>query len=422
MKLKILKNIFIAVFVVFLATSVTVFSAMYIYYKNADKEELDESAKYIAAAVDANGTEWLKNIENDGVSGVEIIDKDGKTFYQIGAQTQNSTYGSAETQYGELRIYKNQENVGTLFVNLFYQAVIIITLAIIVCIVIASRVAKSITEPMNKIDLENPNDRGIYPELKPFVQKIYSQNKKIHRQMEEIRNQHESKDRLRREFTANVSHELKTPLTSIAGTAEIIRDGLVKPEDIPHFADNIHKESGRLMRLVEDIIKLSRLEESGAEDEEKIVVSLKTLAQDSAAILSQAAQKAQVSLEVSGDDGYIFAVERIAEEIVFNLLDNAIKYNRPNGTVKATIETKSEKVLFSVRDSGIGIPEKELERIFERFYRVDKSRSKSVGGTGLGLSIVKHGVNSLGAEIDIKSELGFGTEITVLFQCNITNR
>ncbi len=416
MKIKILKNIFIAVFVVFLASSVTIFSAMYIYYDNVAAAELRASAKYIAAAVEENGTSFLENIEDEKIAGIKITDKKGKIVYEMGEHEEDYTFETIQTKYGELKVFGRGDNVATLVVNLFYQTIIILTIAIIVSIFIASRVAKSITEPINEIDLENPDDRDIYPELKPFVQKIASQNRKIHSQMEEIRRQHESKDKLRREFTANVSHELKTPLTSIAGTAEIIRDGLVRAEDIPHFADNIHKESGRLMSLVEDIIKLSRLEESASEIEENSMISLKSLAETTAERLAHAAKKAEVTLTVSGDEGIILAPERIAEEIVFNLLDNAIKYNRKEGFVKAEVKENAEAVEFSVEDSGIGIAEEEIERIFERFYRVDKSRSKLVGGTGLGLSIVKHGASRLGAEIDIKSEVEKGTKITLTFQ------
>ncbi len=415
MKLKILKNIFIAVLVVFLVTAITIFSAMYIYYSNITSEELKASAKYISAAIDSQGTEFLEKIEDENIAGFKLIDKSGTLVCEIGNHDENFSYETAETKFGELTVYGNRDTAATLVINLFYQVVIALSVAIVVSIFIASRIAKGITAPINKIDLENPDDRGIYPELKPFVRKIASQNRKIHSQVSELKLEHERQDRLRREFTANVSHELKTPLTSIGGTAEIIRDGLVRAEDISHFADNIHKETGRLINLVEDIIKLSRLEESSSDSEEKANISLLSLAETTAERLSQAATRAQVSVEVSGDEGTILAPERIAEQIAFNLLDNAIKYNRAGGKVEARIKEEEGKVVFSVKDSGIGIPKEELSRIFERFYRVDKSRSKLVGGTGLGLSIVKHSALSLGAEIEVESEVGSGTEIRIIF-------
>jgi len=298
--------------------------------------------------------------------------------------------------------------------NIFYQTVIILAGAIILSVFIASRIAKSITEPINEINIEDPSDRDIYPELKPFVRKIFSQNIKIRRQVVELKDEHAKQERMRREFTANVSHELKTPLTSISGTAEIIRDGLVKPEDVSHFADNIHKESARLMALVEDIIKLSRLEE-GETTPEKASVSLKELSEGIASRLEIGARNQEVSIFVLGDEGRILTDERICEEIVFNLFDNAVKYNKIGGSVKAEIEELPDSVKLTVTDTGIGIPKSELNRIFERFYRIDKSRSKSVGGTGLGLSIVKHGANYLGATIEVESKLDEGTRFTLTF-------
>lgn len=221
-------------------------------------------------------------------------------------------------------------------------------------------------------------------------------------------------ERLRREFTANVSHELKTPLTSISGFAEIIQNGIVKPEDVPKFAGNIFKESQRLISLVNDIIKLSQLDE-GIMPYEPEILSLKEIAKEVVARLQEPAKKKSVHLEVEGTDEKIKGVRPVLEEIVYNLCDNGIKYNKENGSVKISIERKPEGVTLSVIDTGIGIPVSSQNRIFERFYRVDKSHSKEIGGTGLGLSIVKHGAAYLGATIKLESIVDVGTSITLLF-------
>lgn len=221
-------------------------------------------------------------------------------------------------------------------------------------------------------------------------------------------------ERLRREFTANVSHELKTPLTSISGFAEIIQNGIVKPEDVPKFAGNIFKESQRLISLVNDIIKLSQLDE-GIMPYEPEFLSLKEIAKEVVARLQEPAKKKSVHLEVEGTDEKIKGVRPVLEEIVYNLCDNGIKYNKENGSVKISIERKPEGVTLSVIDTGIGIPVSSQNRIFERFYRVDKSHSKEIGGTGLGLSIVKHGAAYLGATIKLESIVDVGTSITLLF-------
>ena len=222
------------------------------------------------------------------------------------------------------------------------------------------------------------------------------------------------RDRLRQEFAANVSHELKTPLTSISGFAEIIRDGIVKEEDVKHFADNIYVEAQRMISLVTDIINLSNLEENKKQVDMEDV-DLYELASKVTNRLSGNAKKRGIDMNVEGEHLSIQGNYRMLEELIENLCDNAIKYNKENGIVHVQIEKKEEKVLLSVSDTGIGIPKDECERVFERFYRVDKSHSKEVGGTGLGLSIVKHSVMKHRGEITVDSQLGKGTTIGVLF-------
>ena len=225
--------------------------------------------------------------------------------------------------------------------------------------------------------------------------------------------QAEQAEQRRREFTANVSHELKTPLQSISGYSELIQCGLAKPEDVQPFAKRIYDETQRLIRLVEDIINLSRLDEGGGYEPRQM--DLYDTAREVVRDLQTVAADKQVQLTLEGTAAEITGVPELARGIVYNLCDNAIKYNRPGGSVSVTVSGENESVLLAVKDTGIGIPEEEQDRIFERFYRVDKSRSKEVGGTGLGLSIVKHAALVMGAQIQLESRLGQGTTIQVSF-------
>lgn len=224
----------------------------------------------------------------------------------------------------------------------------------------------------------------------------------------------EKAERLRREFSANVSHELKTPLHTISGCAEILANGIVKSEDVPHFALQIQFEAKRMIKLVEDIIKLSHLDE-GAEDMQREPVDLKTVASTTVENLKPAAKEAGVELSVDGDSAVMTGIPQLLEAIVYNLCENAIKYNHSGGYVKVTTRKTEKSVVLTVEDNGIGIPEEQQERIFERFYRVDKSHSKEVGGTGLGLSIVKHAAALHNASISMHSAVGEGTSISVVF-------
>ena len=222
----------------------------------------------------------------------------------------------------------------------------------------------------------------------------------------------EQREALRREFTANVSHELKTPLTGILGTAELLQSGLVKPEDISHFAGNIHREARRLIDLVNDIIKISRLDEGGLADAWERV-DLRAVAEQVRQQLALAAEQKHVTVEVRGGSAWVMGVPRIIEEIVYNLCDNAIAYNVSGGHVDLTAVNSADGVRLIVADSGMGIPPEAQERVFERFYRVDQSHSGS--GTGLGLSIVKHGAAYLGAQVSLESKVGKGSVFTLIF-------
>ena len=224
----------------------------------------------------------------------------------------------------------------------------------------------------------------------------------------------EQRERLRREFSANVSHELKTPLTSISGFAELMKEGLVPPEKIPEFSGDIYKESLRLIGLVNDIIQLSRLDENSTQFQ-RAPVDLYDLCAQSIERLSTVAARQSVTLELTEEHAEIEGVEQLLKEMIYNLLDNAIKYNVPGGSVTASVRKSAGRTILSVADTGIGIPYAHQPRVFERFYRVDKSHSKEVGGTGLGLSIVRHAAQYHGARLELKSQPGKGTTITVTF-------
>lgn len=226
--------------------------------------------------------------------------------------------------------------------------------------------------------------------------------------------QKQQAEQLRREFTANVSHELKTPLHAISGYAELMKSGLVPQSDMITFSEKIYQESQRMVQLVSDTLRLSRLDE-GAADMQWDTVDLYEAAQHTVHELTAPAELAGVSIHLEGSSAYISAIPQLLGAILFNLADNAVKYNKPGGCVTIRIEDRASEALLTVSDTGIGIAPENQQRVFERFYRVDKSHSKAVGGTGLGLSIVKHGVQILGARIDLESEVGKGTTVTVHF-------
>lgn len=255
---------------------------------------------------------------------------------------------------------------------------------------------EAMAENLDEIDKHVP-----YPELEPFARAVRQQQEK----KQEI-------ERMRQEFTANVSHELKTPMTSISGYAEMIENGMAKDADIKTFAGKIHSEACRLMNLVGDIIKLSELDDPNITPEVTLV-DLLELAENTAELLAFPAERAGVSISAWGETGMIMGNLGMMEELIYNLCDNAIRYNRRGGTVSITVSDLGDTVRLSVADTGIGIAPEHVGRIFERFYRVDKSRSKATGGTGLGLAIVKHIVLRHGGKIDVDSAAGKGTDIRI---------
>lgn len=227
----------------------------------------------------------------------------------------------------------------------------------------------------------------------------------------------EAREELRREFTSNVSHELKTPLTTIYGISDMLVGGIVKPEDIPGFAKNIRDEAGRMITLIQDILKLSQLDENTFSDQRERV-DLYELAQSAAERLRPQADEKHVTISVTGERSEFTGIATVLEEMIYNLVDNAVKYNKQGGRADVDVRSSGDDIVVTVSDTGIGVPADSIDRIFERFYRADKSHSRKIGGTGLGLSIVKHGVSLHGGSITVKSSEGSGTTFTMALPKN----
>lgn len=272
--------------------------------------------------------------------------------------------------------------------------------------IMAGRMTEKIIRPINNIDLQNPTKKFPYDELKPLLARIHKQN------AERSRN-----EKMRQEFSANVSHELKTPLTSISGYAELIKEGFAAPEDVPKFGEKIFREADRMTNLVNDIIKISKLDEHRVGIEKEPINLLQTALEVSEQ-LEMVAGKHKVDIQVGGVEVQVKAVGQMIDELIYNLCENAIKYNHPGGKVWIHISKENEYGKIEVSDNGIGIPNDCQERIFERFFRVDKSHSRQTGGTGLGLAIVKHIVEYHKGEIRLSSKINKGTKIAVLLKCD----
>ena len=274
---------------------------------------------------------------------------------------------------------------------------------VVIALIMAKILTDRLVEPIEKLS-SNPDATEMpYPELRPFAE-----------QMEKDRYVQQHMEMLRREFTANVSHELKTPLTGISGYAEMIETGIAKPEDVQDFAGKIRKEALRLLGLVGDIIRLSELD-SAEKEEDAEQVDLLELAEENVERLNPIADSMGVSVTVDGEPCYVTGSRKRLDELVFNLIDNAVRYNKTDGSVVVSVKNTEANIIFAVSDTGIGIPSEARDRVFERFYRVDKSRSKRDGGTGLGLAIVKRVAMLYGAEIRLESEENVGTTVSVRF-------
>ena len=533
---------------VLIASLTLVMGALYSYFGRVQESQLRDELSLAVVGVEQNGTDYLKQLRSDQYR-ITWLRADGAVLYDTQADAESMenhaqrqevqqalTTGEGESsRYSDtllqktvyyakrlpdgtvLRLSAIRVTTGVLVLNMLQPILLVLAAALILSGVLASRLARRITEPLNRLDLEHPLENDTYEELAPLLRRMEHQRRQIDRQMDELRRRSEEfeqitgsmneglvlldeagvilsinpaarrlldaaencvgqdlltvdrdvalsdalrqaagqghsefrgqrngreyqfdvtriqsegrtagtvllvfdvterafAERNRREFTANVSHELKTPLQGIIGSAELLENGLVKQEDVPRFIGHIRSEAQRLVTLIGDIIRLSQLDEGEPMPAEP--VELLALAREAAESLQSAAAARNVTIAVEGEPVELTGVRRLLYEIVFNLCDNAIKYNTDGGRVQVTVTKENETAAVTVRDTGIGIPPDQQDRVFERFYRVDKSHSKASGGTGLGLSIVKHTVQYHHGAIHLQSEVGKGTEIRVTF-------
>lgn len=405
-------------------------------YTQAEEETyaaLKQEAVYAEKGLESGGLDYLESLDN--VNRITWIDEDGEVLYDSAYRRPVANQAEFEEvrlalQEGEGRVIRTSTSSGE---STMYYAlkcddgtvlrlsrpmsavrdalVMLAPLGLLLLIVLLAsaalsmRAARKIVQPINEIDLDEPV--AVYPELEPLVERIAEQRVAIEQEVTQ-------REQLRREFSANVSHELKTPLTSISGFAELMEKGMVSEGEIKGFSHDIYKESQRLIALIDDIIKLSQLDED-AVDPQMEDVDLYELCADVADVLKPVADQQGIALEVVGEPVIVKGVYQLIDEMVYNLCDNAIKYNRPGGRVELKVAFDEQGSSVTVADDGIGIPLEHQNRVFERFYRVDKSHSKEIGGTGLGLSIVKHGAAFHNAEVELKSEPDVGTCITIRF-------
>ena len=385
-----------------LAISVLLHGVFWYISLDEINKNLKQSADSISQEIDSLNYSPNNSYENFAIvkNGILIYGEEKSSFYP--------SYSVNIFDGNELIVYTSHPIYAYIIVIL----VLLISLSIISAVIISITSAKKAQREINKqftalVDSEK-TDKVDDEELSHLADII-----KKREENERIKDNNNS-EKHRREFTANVSHELKTPLTTISGTAEILKSGLVKPEDIPHFAENIYSETQRMITLVNDIIKLSQLDENEIPlDNEPI--DLYDLASDNIGWLKDEADKNDITILQQGNHVLIRGVHQILDEMVHNLCDNAIKYNKPGGQVIVSTYSKDGKAVLSIKDTGIGIPQKHQSHVFERFYRVDKSHSREIGGTGLGLSIVKHGASFHNAKVSLTSEEGVGTELILSF-------
>ena len=545
---KIFHSIFTVALVVLLASIGIATSFLYDYFNDSQVKQLKAELSLVADTVNEVGVEYFENFDST-VFRFTVVDTDGTVLYDTqvnasemenhadreeiaeafktgtGSSARNSStltektfYEAVRLENGDvLRISVSQLTVGALILGMLPAIIAIILIAAVVAGILSHTMAKKVTEPLMKLDLEHPSDNSTYEELTPILTKVHKQHKQIKSQMETLRRKSDEfeqivssmneglvlldehgmvlsmntaakkifavkndvmgsdfllvdrtskmskaiwnaldgnhseyteerngseyqftvnpiesdgkvlgavilvfdisdrafAERNRQEFTANVTHELKTPLQSIIGSAELLENGLVKPEDTARFVGNIRKEATRLVSLINDIIRLSQLDENNEPATE--TVELTEVAKEVVEVLTASAVKRNVTLSIEGEPQTIFGVRRYIYEIIYNLCDNAIRYNVDGGKVEIKIGKDNGRAVVSVKDTGIGIAPEHQSRIFERFYRVDKSHSKETGGTGLGLSIVKHAVQYHSGKVTLDSEVGKGTTITVVF-------
>lgn len=554
MNKKIFRSSLLTVCLVLVATIALIMGLLFLFFEKQIQAELVNETGFLAQAVENEGIGYFdgfdsRNTRLAGNNRITLIDKNGTVLFDSRAnaseldnhadrdeiKTAMRDGKGMSTRYSKtltektvnyairlsdgsiLRVSTEQYTVVTILMGMLQPILFIMFVALILTLVLSARVSKAIMEPINRLDLDVPENNDTYEELTPLLRKIANQKKTIEEQLadahkkqkefnlitenmsegflvidadadlltynsaalklleitppadrsvllfcraKEFRNvisdvlsgiraentmvrdersyslianpvfekesvigavvvilditERERRDMLRREFTANVSHELKTPLTSISGFAELMKAGDVPENDVIDFSESIYDEAQRLITLVNDIIKISELDGQNI-PYEKETVDLYELSNEVIGRLEKEAGKRQVTFHLIGGRAEIMGVHKILEEMLYNLCDNAIKYNKENGMIDVIVNQTQDGVNVIVRDTGIGIPRPHQDRVFERFYRVDKSHSRKVGGTGLGLAIVKHGALYHHAKVSLESTVDVGTTITIAF-------
>ncbi len=442
MRSKIFKAIWTVALLVFLASLLLIMGSLYAYFSSIQRRQLRIQTELAAQGVALSGAEYFEGLNDDHYR-ITWVSPEGDVLFDDEADTstmQNHmerpeirqaleegygeaarhSYTLADQQYyaakrlpdgSVLRLSVAQLSVWSLLFGFAQPICFVIFAALILSYVLASRIAVKIVKPINEIDLTQPNKyygKENYKEIEPLLRHIAEQQIQLRSDQREI----EKAALIRQEFSANVSHELKTPLHAISGYAELLENGLVKEEDIKPFGEKIHAESLRMTKLVEDIIDLTKLDNGGTEMKWENC-DFYHIAENAVDTLEAAASEREIHFSVSGETAPVTAVPQLLYSIVYNLCDNAIKYNHRGGSVSVSVSQDERHTVLTVKDTGIGISEEEQGRIFERFYRVDKSRSKEAGGTGLGLSIVKHAVLIHNGTIRLNSSLGEGSEFIV---------
>ena len=439
MKNKIQREFILVALSSILLTTVLVTAVFSGFFRNEILDELRTCARVIQSAGIFDGQEEVYTDVGADELRITLIDTDGTVIYDndvaVGDLDNHGNRPEVElaSEQGEglavrrsntldrdafyyavqqedgtvLRVAKEASSVWDIFRSALPISLALALLILILCILLSARVTKSLMAPITQLaeHLDEEETMPVYKEMIPFVNTIRKQHDDIMRNA-----------KMRQDFTANVSHELKTPLTSISGYAELIEHNMVSQTDIPRFAGEIHRSATRLLTTINDIIKLSELDVMETTTLVLDRLPLYQMAENCVDMLQVNAEKHQVTLKLEGEPAYIMGNREMVDEVLYNLCDNAIRYNNINGSVVVRVKPEGEKVRLCVEDTGIGIPEKHQSRVFERFYRVDKSRSKATGGTGLGLAIVKHIVAQHEAEMKLESEPGKGTRITILFE------
>ena len=436
MRKKIQRSMVMVLFITLLLSYAILTVIMYNRNLALLESEVRQEARYIRTAVNISGSEYLEEMNGvDWTTRVTQIDRDGNVLYDTrrdestlenhsGRQEIKEAFTDGEGEeirvsdtVGQemyyyalrlddgtvLRVSKSMDGLVGTAIDIFPIMAALAAVMLVVAYFLAKWQTRRLVRPIYELDLEHPLENKTYEELTPFLEAMDKQNK-----------EKEAVSNMRKEFSANVSHELKTPLTSISGYAEIMKNGMVRPQDIPLFSERIYKEARRLITLVEDIIKLSKLDEESVELE-KQDVDLYELTREIISRLSPQASQKNIRMEVTGEPVNYFGIRQILDEMIYNVCENAVKYNNENGRVSVWVGNTLDGPKITVSDTGIGIPKEHHERIFERFYRVDKSHSKERGGTGLGLSIVKHGALLHGAKVAVDSTPGRGTRIEMQF-------